>query len=69
LIPGLRRTTDVPFIEDVGQTPTFPNLRVTGLLQVDAAYFAQDAANIAAVGYCFGGRMAFMSACRQALAR
>src|SRR5262245_20272680 len=50
LIPGLRRTTDVPFIEDVGQTPTFPNLRITGLLQVDAAYFAQDAANIASVG-------------------
>jgi len=65
LIPGLRRTTDVPFIEDVGQTPTFPNVRLTGVLQMDAAYFAQDTTNIATVGDMqdvFGFRRARLAA-------
>jgi phosphate-selective porin OprO/OprP len=65
LIPGLRRTTDVPFIEDVGQTPTFPNVRITGLLQADAGYFSQDSANVTTVGSLqdvFGFRRARLAA-------
>jgi len=49
----------------VGQIPTFPNVRLTGLLQADAGYFSQDAVNTATVGSLqdvFGFRRARLAA-------
>lgn len=48
--PGHRRSTDVPRIEDLKATPTFPRVRLTGFFQNDAGWFSQDTVNTATFG-------------------
>lgn len=50
LLPGERRSTDVPRVEDIKATPTFPRVRLTGFFQADAGWYNQDTRNIATLG-------------------
>ena len=46
LAPGRARTTDIVRPEDAIKTPSFPVIKLTGVFQADAGWFAQDTANI-----------------------
>jgi hypothetical protein len=50
LIPGERRSTDVPRIEDLKATPNFPRVRLTGFFQADSGWYSQDTRNTATLG-------------------
>jgi len=48
--PGFRRSTDMPRVEDIRATPTFPRVRLTGFFQLDAGFFSQDTTNTKTFG-------------------
>jgi phosphate-selective porin OprO and OprP len=50
LVPGRPRSTDIAPVPPPSKTPTFPNTRLTGFFQADAAWFAQDTGSTAEFG-------------------
>ncbi len=50
IVPGFRRSTDVPRIEDLQATPAYPRVRLTGFFQADGGWFAQDTRNVQTLG-------------------
>ena len=47
---GRRRSTDVPRVEDLQETPAFPKVKLTGFFQADAGWFRQSPGSFATFG-------------------
>lgn len=50
LVQGRLRSTDIHPLPPSNRPPTFPNVKVTGFFQADAAWFGQDSASNAQLG-------------------